>query len=49
MPIGATLAQADDQGTYLAASRRGRKRERRQARFGSPDAALTVSAGMAGR
>jgi hypothetical protein len=41
--------QDDDQGTYLAARRRGRKRKRRQARIGMPDAALTVSAGMAGR
>jgi hypothetical protein len=49
IPIGATLAQADDQGTYLAARRRGRKRKRRQARIGTPDAALTASAGMAGR
>jgi hypothetical protein len=33
----------------MAARRRGRKRKRRQARIGTPDAALTVSAGMADR
>ena len=43
--IGVTLAQDDDQGTYLAARGRGKKRKRRQARIGAPNGPLTVSAG----
>jgi hypothetical protein len=57
MPIGAALTWDDDRceannhlgwrGTYLANRIRGRRRERRQARIGAPDAALTPNAGMA--
>ncbi|HEX9358419.1 MAG TPA: hypothetical protein VF933_31975 [Streptosporangiaceae bacterium] len=36
-----------EEGTYLVARIRGRKRKRRQARVGAPDAALTPSAGLA--
>jgi hypothetical protein len=36
-----------EEGTYLVARIRGRKRKRRQARIGAPDAALTPSAGLA--
>jgi len=56
MPIGAALAWDDDrcevtvisggEGTYLVDTIRGRRRTRRQARVGAPDAALTANAGM---
>jgi hypothetical protein len=36
-----------EEGTYLVARIRGRKQQRRQARIGAPDAALTPSAGLA--
>jgi hypothetical protein len=36
-----------EEGTYLVARIRGRKRKRRQARIGAPDAALTPNAGLA--
>ena len=36
-----------EEGTYLVARIRGRKRRRRQARIGAPDAALTPNAGLA--
>jgi hypothetical protein len=36
-----------EEGTYLVARIRGRKRKRRQARIGVPDAALTPNAGLA--
>jgi hypothetical protein len=35
------------EGTYLVSRIRGRKRKRRQARIGAPDAALTPNGGMA--
>ena len=35
------------EGTYLVARIRGRKQQRRQARIGAPDAALTSSSGLA--
>jgi hypothetical protein len=57
MPIGAALTWDDDRceannhlgwrGTYLVNRIRGRRRKRRQARIGAPDAALTPNAGMA--
>src|ERR1017187_182691 len=56
MPIGAALTWDDDhcesddhlseEGTYLVDRIRGRKRKRRQARIGAPDAALTPNAGL---
>jgi hypothetical protein len=36
-----------EEGTYLVARIRGRKRKHRQARIGAPDAALAASGGMA--
>jgi hypothetical protein len=36
-----------EEGTYLVARIRGRKRKRRQARIGAPDAPLTPNGGMA--
>jgi hypothetical protein len=36
-----------EEGTYLVARIRGRKRKRRQARIGAPDGALTPSTGLA--
>jgi hypothetical protein len=57
MPIGAALTWDDDRceannhlgwrGTYLVNRICGRRRKRRQARIGAPDAALTPNAGMA--
>jgi hypothetical protein len=57
MSIGAALAWDDDlcevtiissgEDTYLVTRIRGRRRTRRQARVGAPDAALTANAGMA--
>src|SRR6266704_928107 len=57
MSIGAALAWDDDlcevtiissgEDTYLVTRIRGRRRTRRQARIGAPDAALTANAGLA--